>query len=315
MATLNISTTENINEISNNDTLNENPTENPTDIRSEIPDSDQPTKKKGKEKIPLSVKNTLWSLHFQNSLNGVCQCCKTENISKNNFDCGHVKSEKEGGAVELSNLKPICRACNSSMGTLNMETFMKKYGFDKIPELKTESEKKVEIKVKEVDKEVEKAKEVKTKEKKDDKEEKLRREKEEKIKEDKIKEEERIKEEEKFMKETEKLEKQMKDANDKAIKLQKEYESVIEGAKKLQNEYMLIFNQLLVKCKNDDLKKMCQSLKMPKTVYGNKDEYVKGIYEFLNEKTINDYKEISKDLNIKCKNMISTVYYLSKNYV
>jgi len=130
-----------------------------------------------------------------------------------------------------------------------------------------------------------------------------------------MKEEERIKEEEKFMKETEKLEKQMKDANDKAIKLQKEYESVIEGAKKLQNEYMLIFNQLLVKCKNDDLKKMCQSLKMPKTVYGNKDEYVKGIYEFLNEKTMNDYKEISKDLNIKCKNMISTVYYLSKNYV
>jgi 5-methylcytosine-specific restriction endonuclease McrA len=218
MATLNISTTENTNEISNNDTLNENPTENQTEIRSEIPDSDQPTKKKGKEKIPLSVKNTLWSLHFQNSLNGVCQCCKTENISKNNFDCGHVKSEKEGGAVELSNLKPICRACNSSMGTLNMETFMKKYGFDKIPELKTESEKKVEVKVKEVDKEVEKTKEVKVKEKKDDKEEKLRREKEEKIKEDKIKEEERIKEEEKFMKETEKLEKQMKDANDKAIK-------------------------------------------------------------------------------------------------
>ena len=36
------------------------------------------------------------------------------------------------------------------------------------------------------------------------------------------------------MKETEKLEKQMKDANDKAIKLQKEYEIVIEGAKTLK---------------------------------------------------------------------------------
>jgi hypothetical protein len=38
-------------------------------------------KRKGKEKIPASVKNTLWSLHFQCNLNGICQCCKTENIS------------------------------------------------------------------------------------------------------------------------------------------------------------------------------------------------------------------------------------------
>jgi hypothetical protein len=74
MATLNISTTENTNEILNNNTLNDNPSENPTEIRSEIPDSDLPTKKKGKEKIPLSVKNTLWSLNYQNILNVVCQC-------------------------------------------------------------------------------------------------------------------------------------------------------------------------------------------------------------------------------------------------
>jgi len=91
-----------------------------------------PTEKKKKEKIPVSVKNTLWSLNFENSLTGKCQCCKTENISKNNFDCGHIISEKNGGKVELSNLKPICRSCNSSMSTTNMDDFMSKYGFDKI---------------------------------------------------------------------------------------------------------------------------------------------------------------------------------------
>ena len=88
--------------------------------------------RKTKEKIPASVKNTLWSLHFSNSLQGNCQCCKTEIISKNNFDCGHIISEKEGGKVELDNLKPICRSCNSSMGITNMNDYMKKYGFDKI---------------------------------------------------------------------------------------------------------------------------------------------------------------------------------------
>ncbi len=54
-----------------------------------------------------------------------------ENISVKNFDCGHIISEKNGGIVSLDNLKPICRLCNSSMSTNNMDDFIKKYGFDK----------------------------------------------------------------------------------------------------------------------------------------------------------------------------------------
>jgi hypothetical protein len=88
--------------------------------------------KKPKEKIPVSVKNTLWSQHFPNVLEGKCKCCQTEVISRNNFDCGHIISEKEGGKIHLDNLKPICRSCNSSMGTQNMTDYMKKYGLDKI---------------------------------------------------------------------------------------------------------------------------------------------------------------------------------------
>lgn len=71
-------------------------------------------------------------MYYENSITGKCQCCKTELISKNNFDCGHVISEKNGGKVELSNLKPICRSCNSSMATNNMNDFMAKYGFNNI---------------------------------------------------------------------------------------------------------------------------------------------------------------------------------------
>ena len=93
---------------------------------------DEKKVKKPKEKIPVSVKNTLWSLHFPNVLEGKCKCCQTETITRNNFDCGHIISEKNGGYIKLENLKPICRACNSSMGVMNMNEYMKKYGFDKI---------------------------------------------------------------------------------------------------------------------------------------------------------------------------------------
>jgi len=254
MATLNIFTTETITEILNNNTNNF------------IEDFDQPTKKKGKEKIPLSVKNTLWSIYFQTNLNGTCQCCKIENISKNNFDCGHIKSEKDGGLVELSNLRPICRACNSSMGTLNMETFMKKYGFDKIQELNIESKK---VDVKEVN-----------------------------LKDDNIK-------------ENAKFEKQIKDANNMANTLHKDYELIIERSKKLQNEYMLIFNQLLLKCKNDDLKNICEQVKMQKTTNKNKEEYMKEISQFLNEKVMNDYNDISKCHN--CNKKFNTKQHLENH--
>jgi hypothetical protein len=108
---------------------------NQPDIKKPEPETNKivvKKEKKTKEKIPASVKNTLWSLHFENNIQGKCQCCKTEVISKNNFDCGHITSEKNGGTVHLDNLKPICRSCNSSMGTTNMNDFMTKYGFDKI---------------------------------------------------------------------------------------------------------------------------------------------------------------------------------------
>jgi hypothetical protein len=102
---------------------------------------------KKKEKIPIAVKNTLWSIYYNKNLEGVCQCCKRETISKNNFDCGHVISEKNGGIVHLDNLRPICRSCNSSMGAKNMDDFMKQYGIDKIVQIvqtKSKSKKIVE---------------------------------------------------------------------------------------------------------------------------------------------------------------------------
>ena len=58
-----------------------------------------------------------------------CLCCKNTTISITNFECGHVVSNKDGGKININNLKPICKTCNLSMGTTNMDIFIKKYGF------------------------------------------------------------------------------------------------------------------------------------------------------------------------------------------
>ncbi len=62
--------------------------------------------------------------------NCYCYCCSVEPITKGNFECGHIISEKEGGEVKLENLRPICGLCNKSMGTKNMLEFMKQYGYN-----------------------------------------------------------------------------------------------------------------------------------------------------------------------------------------
>ena len=43
------------------------------------------------------------------------------------FHCGHIISEFNGGNLDVENLKPICQPCNSSMKTMNMDEFIKKY--------------------------------------------------------------------------------------------------------------------------------------------------------------------------------------------
>jgi len=57
-----------------------------------------------------------------------CLCCKKVTISNTNFEVGHVLSEKNGGTHEINNLRPICFACNHSMGPENMIDFVVKFG-------------------------------------------------------------------------------------------------------------------------------------------------------------------------------------------
>jgi hypothetical protein len=76
-----------------------------------------------KQKISATVRNLVWNTYFK-TIDAICTCCNHEKISRGNFQCGHIISEKHGGTLNISNLKPICALCNTSMGTMNMNDFI-----------------------------------------------------------------------------------------------------------------------------------------------------------------------------------------------
>ena len=85
--------------------------------------------KKKKQTIPKNVRMIVWGHYIgEDIIKHKCLCCKKVTIANTNFEVGHVISEKNGGSHEINNLRPICFACNHSMGSENMVDFVVKYG-------------------------------------------------------------------------------------------------------------------------------------------------------------------------------------------
>lgn len=95
-----------------------------------LPSQPKPSpQKKKKQNIPKNIKTIVWNHYIgTNIIQHKCLCCKKVLICNTNFEVGHVISEKMGGTLEINNLRPICFACNHSMGTENMIDFVVKYG-------------------------------------------------------------------------------------------------------------------------------------------------------------------------------------------
>ena len=82
--------------------------------------------KTAKKTIPKKLKTEIWNKHIGEDIGStMCLCCKKTKISQSNFHCGHIVAEANGGETNITNLKPICAQCNLSMGTVNMNDFMK----------------------------------------------------------------------------------------------------------------------------------------------------------------------------------------------
>jgi len=83
-------------------------------------------KKKKKKAISSTLKRLVWNTHIGEEIGkSKCLCCNTTDITQLSFHCGHVIAEAMEGETNVSNLRPICQNCNSSMGTKNMNDFMK----------------------------------------------------------------------------------------------------------------------------------------------------------------------------------------------
>jgi 5-methylcytosine-specific restriction endonuclease McrA len=94
-----------------------------------IEEEEKKEAKKKKQTIPKNVRIIVWNHYIgEDIIKHKCLCCKKVTISNTNFEVGHVLSEKNGGTHEINNLRPICFACNHSMGAENMIDFVVKFG-------------------------------------------------------------------------------------------------------------------------------------------------------------------------------------------
>jgi hypothetical protein len=106
-----------------------------------------------KKTIPKVLKQHTWNKYVGEEVGKTkCFCCEINEIVMTDFHCGHVIAEANNGVTSIENLRPICKACNLSMKTENMEEFKKRCTFGIETEVKTEkkvSKKKKEPKVEE----------------------------------------------------------------------------------------------------------------------------------------------------------------------
>jgi len=74
--------------------------------------------------IPKRIKDMVWDEYVGPYIaQTYCFVCESTIIKMSQFDCGHVIAVAKGGKTVVSNLRPICHACNLSMGTRSMTEF------------------------------------------------------------------------------------------------------------------------------------------------------------------------------------------------
>lgn len=83
--------------------------------------------KSSREKIPQSIRYQVWDKYISpKKIEGKCYCCGLA-INNRDFEVGHNKAVAKGGKNHISNLRPVCKHCNRSMGTQSIEQYKRKY--------------------------------------------------------------------------------------------------------------------------------------------------------------------------------------------
>jgi len=84
----------------------------------------------GKKDVPLTYKKQVWSSYYGGVITrAICPCCMTYDIERDDHQLGHIHPESRGGTDLITNVRPICKECNTLMGATHLYTFAwRRYG-------------------------------------------------------------------------------------------------------------------------------------------------------------------------------------------
>lgn len=96
------------------------------------------------DRVPKALRIKLWTETFGVTLYGKCYCCDRD-LKVDNFEAGHIVSEANGGKMTINNLKVLCKPCNGSCGTMNLEEFKESMTISPNSDVEKEHSTKIDI--------------------------------------------------------------------------------------------------------------------------------------------------------------------------
>ena len=86
---------------------------------------------KKRKPIDKNTRDAVWIRYMKGKAVGKCYCCRVRPIHFTDFQVGHNKSVARGGKDNITNLRPICRPCNTGMGTMSIERYRTRFTLKK----------------------------------------------------------------------------------------------------------------------------------------------------------------------------------------
>jgi 5-methylcytosine-specific restriction endonuclease McrA len=95
------------------------------------------TPSKRRPKFSAIFRKKLWENSYGKTTEGICTVCSVSTISVFTFVVGHDVAWSAGGSNDMSNTRPICAHCNSSMGTKTFKQVAQEVSDTSIPGVPT----------------------------------------------------------------------------------------------------------------------------------------------------------------------------------